>query len=231
MLVPYAPLHRTALMQSRSIFAVELTNPWTWTVEGASQGALEFFRDAPFGSIIGQSLVHLMLCDDLPVDSPIMHRIWCSSCGPVRTHDGCQQRLHVIDYSASVRYIDEIFSRDPLEWQHCTGGAHMSDGLAAIVPSRYVPIVAHFLPIQNRERSASQNHDHRRLLIATFEDPAVMFFGPNPHEDVKLEKEEGREEELVVFTRENRGRSAQHATRGEKKTKKEKEKEKEKMYV
>ena len=230
MLDPYAPLHRTALMQSRSIFAVELTNPWTWTVERASQGALEFFRDAPFGSIVGQSLVHLMLCDDIPVDSPMMHRMWSSSCGPVGIHDGCQQRLHVIDYSASVRHIDEIFSRDPLEWQHCTGGAHTSDGLAAIVPSRYVPIVAHFLPIQNREGSASQNHNYRRLLIATFDDPTVTFFDPNPQEDVKMEEEEeGREEELVGFARQNRGGSLQHTTRGEKKMKKEKEKEK--MYI
>jgi hypothetical protein len=60
----------------------------------------------------------------------------------------------------------------------------------------------------------------------------VTFFDPNPHEDVKMvEEEEGREEELVGFARQNRGGSLQHTTRGEKKMKKEKEKEKEKMYI
>ena len=222
MLDAFAPLHRQALMQSRSIFAIELENAWIWTVTRASQGALEFFRDAPFGSIIGQSLAHLIRCDELPVDLHMMHRMWSSSCGTVGIHDGCQERLQVIDFSASVQHIDEIFSRDPLDWQHSTEAAYKFDGLDAIVPSRYVPIVAHFLPPQNREASAGQDHDSRRLLIVTFEDPTVMFFNPNPPEGgVTLEGDEEEEKE-------------QGKTKKEKEEGKEKEEEQEKeteMYA
>jgi len=157
-------LHREALMQSRSIFAVELENPWTWTVTRASQGASDFFRDAPFDSIVGQSLAHLMSSEDLLV----MRQMWPSSSGTGACHEGSQRRLHMIDFSASIRHIDDIFSRDPLEWQHSVGATDKSDELAVMVPSRCIPMMVHMLPLPKGQGSEAQG-GCRGLLIASLE--------------------------------------------------------------
>jgi len=60
-------LHRAALMNSVSLIVIELENPWCWTITDMGLGAQKFFRDAPFSSIVGHSLAHLMRCEDLPV--------------------------------------------------------------------------------------------------------------------------------------------------------------------
>lgn len=98
-------MYRESLMQSRSIFALELENPWAWTVTRASQGAMEFFRDAPFDSIVGQSLAHLVRCEDLLV----MRQMWHPLCGTNAGYNGSQQRLHVIDFSAGARHMMTFF--------------------------------------------------------------------------------------------------------------------------
>jgi len=60
-------LHRAALMNSVSLIVIELENPWCWTIRDVGLGARRFFRDAPFSSIVGHSLAHLMRCEDMPV--------------------------------------------------------------------------------------------------------------------------------------------------------------------
>jgi len=60
-------LHRDALMSCADLIVLELENPWCWTIKNVGRGAWQFFRDAPFSSIVGQSLAHMMRCQDLQV--------------------------------------------------------------------------------------------------------------------------------------------------------------------
>jgi len=64
-------LHREAMMKSASLIVIEVENPWCWTIKDVGLGARQFFRNAPtqdpWSRIIGQSLSHLIRCEDLPV--------------------------------------------------------------------------------------------------------------------------------------------------------------------
>ena len=125
-------MHHESLMSSRSFFVIEVENRWTWTITEAGQGAVEFFRDAPFGNIVGQSLANLVRCEELP----LMHQAWRQ--GEERESHGKKRKLqdadagfqlHIIDFSArghdninmAADEIADVLSRDPLEWESKMG--------------------------------------------------------------------------------------------------------------
>jgi len=119
--------HREALLRSRSIFVVELENPWVWTITAVGQGAAAFFRDAPLvgRQLVGQSLAHMMRCEDLPT----AFQLWpdASPAAAAAGKPAFGACIHLIDFSsspslsserviASADEIDRIFACDPLEW-------------------------------------------------------------------------------------------------------------------
>ena len=111
-------LHRAALMNSTSIFAVELENPWEWTIKAIGQGAAAFFRDAPVylpgTTILGQSLAHMLRCDDLP----LARQLWdqALSASPVAQGPACSHAcLHAVDFTAVAASRARILLADPIQ--------------------------------------------------------------------------------------------------------------------
>lgn len=183
-----------ALMVSMFSFVLEIESISTWTITATGRGAAEFFRDAPFESICGQSLANLMRCEDARKLPQL------SSSSSVSLLQASDAKFHLADFSATIEsgvsQIDAVFTRDPLEWdpgvdirdsdgsqRHLRRTSSWSRTASsfsrtdswgsneAIVTSQYMPImVQQIIPLDDSEDALSG----RALLVASF-DKSTFF--------------------------------------------------------
>ncbi len=171
-------IHREALLLCRSTFVVELQDIWTLTIARVGQGAAHFFRDAPVASLVGQSLAHLMRCEDL---APLRQCIATSlSAGPSDT------RIHLADFSATIEggvsRIHHVFSCDPLEWEFgrlpfdpdTSFGRVSSLGSCSTLPSHYRPVVVQQIIPLEKQQTGQNAVAGRVLLMASFGSPIAL---------------------------------------------------------
>ena len=189
--------HREALLQSRSIFVVELENPWLWTITAVGQGAAAFFRDAPLvgSQLVGQSLAHMLRCEDLHTAI----KLWSDSVSAFTPgRPASSTCIHLIDFSSwsssepvgsssehavcAADDIDRIFDCDPLEWAASVTSSSPTNsspapssvgsfgGMNEPVPqARYMRLEGvQVIPVQGRGAHAAAASPERVLLVGTF---------------------------------------------------------------
>jgi hypothetical protein len=167
-------IHCEALLLCRSTFVVELQDIWTLTIARAGQGAADFFRDAPVASLVGQSLAHLMRCEDL---ATLRQSIAMSL-----SAEPSDSRIHLADFSATIEggvsRIHHVFSCDPLEWEFgrlpSFGRLSSLGSLSLTLPSQYRPVVVQqIIPLEKQERGQVAVAG-RVLLMASFGNPTTL---------------------------------------------------------
>ena len=151
---------------------VELEGSCNWTIKNLGRRAKNFFRNAPFAGMVGQSLASFVRCEDLLV----LRKAWPTG---ALTGAPSHSRIHLMDFSADachtqtafqethldVRSIDKILSSDLMDWgsEGHTAAATRDPGL---VPLNYMSMLAQVLSLHKGTDTV--------LLIASFETPARL---------------------------------------------------------
>ena len=113
--LPTLPKDRQALYSIRSLFVLEVEDSEVWSIVDGGQGAAHFFRNAPGGSVRGQSLANFVRCEEMTA----LRKLWPHNNGMVagkrkkwnedsnefRGHEGensSQIRIHLLNFSPEV---------------------------------------------------------------------------------------------------------------------------------